>query len=281
LLALLANLDGGLEAVHRGPAAAGAVDGNRDAFIVAAAGGGLALVAPGMSLRVVVGWLDLPAPDPGRAARAWWLLAAGAALRAAGAPLDQEAPPGRGLSLLGDVLWTLGVLWYLPVLRGLWRPGPGAGGPGDPARRRFVRAAYAWFAVSGGLALGAAGLRLTDGTVILGSLQPGVAAVADAGRHAPHFGFLGLLTAGLAGRLPSAFLEVGDAPLVATRAWYGAAWVLLLGATALRVAAPLAGAWRPAALVGAGALTTPALLCLLVVLGSMARAVARPTRRAR
>jgi hypothetical protein len=95
LLALLANLDGGLEAVHRGPAAAGAVDGNRDAFIVAAAGGGLALVAPGMSPRVVVGWLDLPAPDPGRAARSWWLLAAGAALRAAGAPLDQEAPPGQ------------------------------------------------------------------------------------------------------------------------------------------------------------------------------------------
>jgi hypothetical protein len=143
-----------------------------------------------------------------------------------------------------------------------------------------VRAAYAWFAVSGGLALGAAGLRLTDGTVILGSLQPGVA-VADAGRHALLFGFLGLLTAGLTGRLPSAFLEVGDAPLVATRAWYSAAWALLLGATALRVAAPLAGAWRPAALVAAGALATPALLCLLVVLGHTARAVARPTRSAR
>ncbi len=263
-MALLANLDGALEALRRGPAGAGALDGGHDAFIVAAMTGGLAMIALGMSLRVVTGWVDLPAPDLRRAGRAWWPLAAAVALRA----LSPSLSAGASTTALvaGAVLWTAGVWTYLPVLRGLWSAaavtaGGGARGEADPPLAWFVRTAYAWLALSSLLALGEAGLTLAGAA--------GAAWVADAERHAILFGFLGLLTAGLSGRLPAAFLDVDAVVLPATRGRYRTAWGLLLGASVARVAASLAGPWalwRTAGLLLAGTLGSLGLLALLAAL---------------
>ena|GEM_PF-958761 len=263
-LALLANLDGAIEALRHGPAGAGAMDGAHDAFVVAAMTGGLAMIALGMSLRVVTGWLDLPAPDLRRAGRAWWPLAAAVILRA----LASSLPAGTATAALvaGAALWAAGVWTYLPVLRGLWSAstvtaGGGARGEADPPLAWFVRTAYAWLALSSLLALGEAGLTLAG--------SASAAWMADAGRHAVLFGFLGLLTAGLSGRLPAAFLDIDSVALSATRGRYRIAWGLLLGASVARVAAALAGpwaTWRMAGLVLAGTLGSLGLLALLAVL---------------
>jgi hypothetical protein len=273
LLALLANLDGAVDAVRHGPAAAGAVGATRDAFVVAAATGAFALIAAGMSLRVVVGWLDLPPPDLARASRAWWPLAGAAALRLAA--VVATGPASTALHGAAGALWALGVWWYLPALRGLWepaaaRPGGGVSGQADPPLTWFVRSAYAWFAVSGALAgldavltmAGAAGPTLP---------VPGAAGLADAWRHAVLFGYVATLTAGLTGRLPTVFLDLGDAAVAATRGRYRAAWALLLAAALLRVAAPLAAGPRPVLLVTSGTLGTAGLLCLLGVLWHVVR----------
>ncbi len=269
-MALLANLDGAIEALRHGPASAGAMDGAHEAFIVAAMTGGLAVFALGMSLRVVTGWLDLPAPDLRRAGWAWWPLAAAAVLRA----LASSLPAGAATPALvaGAALWAAGVWTYLPVLRGLWSEavvtvGGGPRGEADPPLAWYVRTAYAWLALSSVLALAEAALTLAGRVG-----APWAAAapwVADAGRHAVLFGFLGLLTAGLSGRLAAAFLDRDAMVVPATRGRYRAAWGLLLLASVVRVAAALAGpwaTWRAASLMLAGTLGSLGLLALLAVL---------------
>jgi hypothetical protein len=278
-VALLVNLDGAVRAVRVGTAGAGALDATHDALVVALTTGGLSLIALGMSLRVVAGWLDLPEPDLRRAGRVWLPLAAATLLRAL-RPGGAALSPALGdlLGVAGNVLWAGAALWYLPALRGLWAPGavrPGGGphGEADPPLAWFVRLAYAWLAATAVLA-GAEALLLT-----LGSAGP-ASALADAGRHALLFGFLGVLTAGLSGRLPSAFLEVGERGLRASRGAYAAAFWALAVATTLRVAAPLGGDWRSAALVVAGAAGAAGLGSLLVAqlqLARAARAAGRPS----
>jgi hypothetical protein len=266
-LALLVNLAGAVQSVRQGTAGAGALAPLPDALVVALASGGLATVALGMSLRVVVGWLDLPAPDLRRASQAWWPLAGAITLRAVRPAVEALAPPaGTAVAVLGATLWVAAVLWYLPALRGLWapaavRPGGGARGEGDPPLARFVRAAYAWLGVS-------ALLAGTEALLFLLDAPAPAAAVADAGRHSLLFGFLGLLTAGLTGRLPTAFLDVGDLGVaVSRRAYEGAFWLLVVS-SALRVVAALLGVVWPtgyaAALVAAGTTGSLGLCCLLV-----------------
>jgi hypothetical protein len=289
LAALLANLDGAIAAVRFGPVAPGALDATRDAFIVAAATGGFALIAAGMSLRVAVGWLDLPAPDLRRAAQAWGPLAGAALLRSL-APVAGGLAAGTGtaLDVAGALLWAAGVAWYLPALRGLWSPetlriGGGTRGEADPPLAWFVRTAYTWFALSGLLSVAYAALLLVDAigfTPLAGSGGAvTVTGVADAARHALLFGYLGTLTAGLAGRLPTAFLDVGDAAVGATRGLYRATWLLLLPAAALRVGAPLSGEARPALVVASGALGAAGLVCLLAALLRVVRLARRLHRR--
>jgi uncharacterized protein involved in response to NO len=275
--ALLANLDAAINAVRFGAVAPGAIGPVHNAFIIAAVGNGLALIALGMSLRVVVGWLDLPSPDLQRAGQAWWPLAGGAVLRAFAPLLPQGLADVATAS--GGILWALGVFWYLPALRGLWSPAavtPGGGerGEGDPALAWFVRAAYAGFAITGMLALVEAALLMTGMSVLTLSAS----SVADAARHALLFGYLGVLTAGLTGRLPTAFLDVGDAAIAATRTRYLLAWLLLVPASVLRTAAPLAGEWRTGAVMLSGVLGSLGLLCLLAVLAHVARAAYRRDR---
>jgi hypothetical protein len=283
-LALLVNLDGAVQAVRLGAAGAGALDATHDALVVALATGGLSLIALGMSLRVVAGRLDLPAPDLRRAGRVWLPLAAATLLRAL-RPGGAALSPALGdlLGAAGNLLWAGAVLWYLPTLRGLWAPGtvrPGGGrhGEADPPLAWFVRLAYAWLAASAVLAVAEALL------LALGSAGPATA-VADAGRHALLFGFLGVLTAGLSGRLPSAFLESGDRGLRASRGAYAAAFWALAVATTLRVAAPLGGDWRSLALVIAGFAGATGLASLLVAQLQVARPAgpgrARPWPRRR
>jgi hypothetical protein len=271
-VALLVNLDAAIQAIRAGTPAPGAIDPTADSLVVALATSGFALVATGMSLRVVVGWLDLPAPDLRRASNAWWPLVAAALLRGISPGLEaistQIAAP---VGVLGDLLWVTGVCWYLPALRGLWapeavRPGGGAEGESDPPLAWFVRLAYAWFAVSGALS-GVHALVVVLGLDGVGPL--GAAALTDAGRHALLFGFLGVLTAGLAGRLPTAFLEVGARGVAASRRAYQATFWLLLVATAARVIAPLAGALRTASLMLAGTAGALGLVCLLLALGQI------------
>ena len=149
--------------------------------------------------------------------------------------------------------------------------GGGAGGEADPPLAWFVRTAYAWLAVSGLLAAFEAALTLLGG---------GAGALADAGRHALLFGYLGLLTAGLSGRLPTAFLDIGDAGVRASRHAYRAAYWLLLVSTICRVAAPLAGSLRTGALVLAGSAGAVGLCCLLVALTQVFRFTWRATRHA-
>jgi len=270
-LALLVNLDGAVQTVRRGTAAAGALDATHDALVVATATGGLSLLALGMSLRVVVGWLDLPAPDLRRAGRVWLPLAAATVLRALRPAGGALFPALEGLlGGAGDVLWAGAVLWYLPTLRGLWAPGtarPGGGphGEADPPLARFVRLAYAWLGAAAVLAAAEALLRAA------GSDGP-AAAVADAGRHALLFGFLGGLTAGLSGRLPAAFLDVGGRGRRAARGAYAVAFWALAVATTLRVAAPLGGDGRAPALVVAGLAGALGLASLLVAQLLVARA---------
>ena len=269
-LALLVNLDGAAQAVRVGTAGAGALDATHDALVVAMTSGGLAMVALGMSLRVVVGWLDLPAPDLRRAAGVWAPLVGGTLLRALRPGVEALSPEaGSLLAVAGNALWAGAVLWYVPSLRGLWSPnavrsGGGVRGEADPPLARFVRLAYGWLVVAAALALLEAGLVVLD-------VPSGASAVADAGRHALLFGFLGVLTAGLSGRLPTAFLEVGERGVRASRAAYAAAFWCLVVATAARVAAPLAGDLRTEALLVAGAAGAAGLGCLLVALGHVAR----------
>lgn len=155
LAALLANLDAAINAVRFGSVAPGAIDAAHNGFIITATDYGIAMVALGMSLRVVVGWLDLPRPDLDRAAQAWWPLASGAVLRSFSTLLpDGLATTG---TVAAAVLWAVGVYWYLPALQGLWSRAAvtasgGVRGEGDPPLAWFVRAAYAWFAVTGLLA---------------------------------------------------------------------------------------------------------------------------------
>ena len=276
--ALLVNLDGAVDAARFGPPAAGAISTGRDAFVVAASAAGLAMVALGMSLRVVVGWLDLPPPDLARAARSWWPLAAGAVLRVAGAVAGPGAAGGV-VSTLGALAWAAGVLWYVPALRGLWSrdavtPGGGPRGEADPPLAWFVRAAFGWLLLSAALALLEAATTWGTAAGVVAGAPAGVA-LADAGRHALLFGFLGTLTAGLSGRLPTAFLDLGDRGAAATRGAYRAAWVLLVPAAALRVGAPLAGDARALLTALSGGLGSAALLCLLVALAKLAHLAAR------
>jgi uncharacterized protein involved in response to NO len=266
---LLVNLDGAIDALRFGPPAAGAISAGRDAFVVAAAAGGFALVALGMSLRVAAGWADLPRPDLARAAAAWPALALGALLRALGVAADAGSW-GIWLEGTAALLWAAGVAWYLPVLRGLWSrdvatPGGGARGEADPPLTWFIRTAYAWLAVSAVLGLLEVAALLTGGIGTLGHAQ-----LADAGRHALLFGFLGVLTAGLTGRLPTAFLDLGEAGIAATRGLYRATFALLLPATVLRAVAPLLGDLRSATIALSGAFGTVALCCLLGVLARIA-----------
>jgi hypothetical protein len=277
-MALLVTLAGARAARRIGPVAPGALAAGRDAFVVAATTGGLALVALGMSMRVVVGWLDLPAPDLDRAGAAWLPLVAGAVLRAAAAPL---ALPWLGA--LAELAWALGVLLYLSVLRGRWAPGAvhaggGTRGEADPALAWFVRTAYAWLAVSGGVALGLGAARAGEAAGFVLSVPAGL---ADAGRHALLFGFLGVLTAGLAGRLPGAFLDVEAPPTPAMRACYRGAWGALVVASTLRVAAALLGDLRAPAIAGAGVAGALGLWCVLAVIVQIARAASAQERPAR
>lgn len=271
-LALLVNFDASVQALRNGLAAPGAIDPAQDGLVVALTAGGLALIATGMSLRVVVGWLDLPAPDLARATQAWWPLATAALIRGIRPGLEGTAPAaGAFAGVLGDALWVLGVVWYLPALRGLWSPGAvrrggGRRGESDPPLAWFVRFAYAWLAISALLAAIEAALISAGGAA--GPLS--ATAVADAGRHALLFGFLGTLTAGLTGRLPTAFLEVGDRGVQASRGAYRATFWLLLVATFTRVLAPLAGDGRTVALVIAGTAGALALLSLLLACVQMA-----------
>lgn len=281
LAALLVNLDGAVDALRLGPPAAGAIAAGHDAFVVTASAAGLGLVALGMSLRVVVGWLDLPSPDLARAARAWWPLAAGAVLRVAGA-VAGPGPTGDGLAALGALAWAAGVLWFVPALRGLWSrdavtPAGGRRGEADPPLAWFVRAAYGWLLVGAALALAEAAATWAAASGALAGV-PARGALADAGRHALLFGFLGTLTAGLTGRLPTAFLDLGDRGAAATRGAYRAAWVLLVPAAALRVGAPLAGDARAPLIALAGGLGSAALLCILVALATMTHLAVRPQR---
>jgi hypothetical protein len=87
--------------------------------------------------------------------------------------------------------------------------------------------------------------------------------LADAGRHALLFGFLGVLTAGLTGRLPTAFLDIGDRGVGATRTAYRWTWQLLAPAAVLRAAGPLAGDARTIVIALSGVLGSVALWCLL------------------
>jgi hypothetical protein len=189
---------------------------------------------------------------------------------------------GRVLSALGALAWAAGVLWYVPALRGLWSrdavsPGGGRRGEADPPLARFVRAAYAWLLVGAALTLLDAA---TTWAAAAGALTgaPAGGALTEAGRHALLFGFLGTLTAGLTGRLPTAFLDLGDRGAAATRGAYRAAWLLLVPATALRVGAPFAGDARALLIALAGGLGSAALLCVLVALATMAHLAARPRR---
>jgi hypothetical protein len=277
LVALLVNLDAAIEALRFGPAAPGAISAGRDAVIVAASTGGLAMIALGMSLRVAVGWANLSLPDLRRAGQAWWPLTLAVLLRAVSAALGGAF---AWLDLSAAVLWVAGVAWYFPVLRGLWSPsvvtaGGGRSGEADPPLAWFLRAAYVWLAVSAVLALLEAAASLAGG---FGGLTP--AQAADAGRHALLLGYLGMLTAGLTGRLPTAFLDLGDAGIRATRGLYRATWLLLLVAAALRVGAPLLGGMRLHLIATSGIAGTLALWCVLGVLARIAQLVrARDARR--
>ena len=73
---------------------------------------------------------------------------------------------------------------------------------------------------------------------LFGWLGPAIQGVTF---HAILFGFLGVLTAGLTGRLPTAFLDVGERGIAATRMAYRITWILIVLAALLRVAGPLAG----------------------------------------
>src|SRR4030095_12877951 len=95
---------------------------------------------------------------------------------------------GSAVAVAGNALWAGAVLWYLPILRGLWsrdavRAGGGASGEADPPLAWFVRLAYGWLAAAASLAL------LEAALVVLG-VHGGASAIADAGRHALLFGFL-------------------------------------------------------------------------------------------
>ena len=265
-LALLVNLDGAIQAVRQGIAGAGALDVAHDALIVAMTGGGLAMIALGMSLRVVVGWLDLPAPNLRRAGQVWVPLLIGTLLRAFRPGVEALSPAaGAVLAVAGNVLWAGAVLWYLPILRGLWlpdavRPGGGARGEADPPLAWFVRLAHAWLLAAAVLGVAEALIMVGDR---LGTATWSATAAGDAARHALLFGFLGVLTAGLTGRLPTAFLEIGEVAVRATRHSYRLAWFALLVATMLRVAAPLVAPLRTPLLIGAGTAGSLGLLCLL------------------
>jgi hypothetical protein len=107
-------------------------------------------------------------------------------------------------------------------------------------------------------------------TLLLGDIGPlSSHAFEDAGRHALLFGFLGVLTAGLTGRLPSAFLDLGDRVVAATRAAYRWTWRLIVPAAVLRVAGPLAGDARSVTIALSGVLGSLALWCLLWALVKM------------
>ncbi|MAG36411.1 MAG: hypothetical protein CL878_09225 [Dehalococcoidia bacterium] len=282
LVALLVNLDGAINALRLGLVAPGALSATRDALIVAAMTNGLPMIALGMSLRVVVGWTDLPTADLGRAAQAWWPLTLAVLLRAAvpGVEVFSETG-GHVVTAVGGLLWGLGVFWYLPVLRGLWssssvRVGGGAGGEADPPLAWFVRTAYGWFVLTGVLA--AVQSLLAVGQVA-GLVTSPPSTIADVARHALLLGYLGTLTAGLSGRLPSAFLDVGDAALAGTGPFYRAAWLLLLTATVLRVIAPLAGEAQSWLVAASGMLGALALWSLLVVMVRIALAATQREQR--
>ncbi|HEU5316940.1 MAG TPA: hypothetical protein VFX49_12600 [Chloroflexota bacterium] len=277
LVALLVNLDGAVDALRFGSPSAGAISPDRDALVVIAAGGGMALIALGMSLRVVVGWLDLPPPDLRRASRAWLPLLIGTVLRVASAATGD--PPT--LQALAAVVWAAGVLFYLPALRGLWSAGAvtvggGRRGEADPPLAWFVRTAYA------GLLAAALLAAAEVWAVLVGDIGPlSPHALADGGRHALLFGYLGVLTAGLSGRLPTAFLDLGDRGVAATRLAYRVTWLLILPAAVLRVAGPLAGDIRAPLIAVAGVLGTAAFCSLLWALVTLARqraALARARR---
>jgi hypothetical protein len=130
---LLVNLDGSIDALRFGPRAAGAIDSASDLLVITSTGYGMGLVALGMSLRVVVGWLDLPIPNLNRAKRAWIPLTLGAVLRVTSVALGEAV----ALEVAAASLWALGVAVYVPSLRGLWSrdavaAGGGRRGESDP-----------------------------------------------------------------------------------------------------------------------------------------------------
>jgi hypothetical protein len=202
-------------------------------------------------------------------------LAAGAVLRAMAPGLGfLPATVQAAAGIAGAALWGLGALWYLPALRGLWSPdvvtqGGGADGEADPPLAWFVRVAYGWFAVVGMLALASAVVTAAELFSAGGGLAPWL---LDMERHALLFGYLGMLTAGLSGRLPGAFLDLGDAAVAATRLPYRAAWILLTIATALRVLAPALGPARSHGVATSGIVGAVGLWALLGVLWRLALA---------
>ena len=136
--------------------------------------------------------------------------------------------------------------------------GGGRRGESDPPLAWFVRAAYAGLILSASLGL------LEVWALLLGDIGPlSSHMLADAGRHALLFGFLGVLTTGLTGRLPTAFVDLGDRGVAATRTAYAWTWRLIVPAAALRITGPLLGDARSAVIALSGVLGSVALWCLL------------------
>ncbi len=169
---------------------------NESIYAATLLGGALGWIY-GMGVRMVRGFLALPAPRPAALRAAFWLAQTGAALATAG-PLWSGAS-GRIISDLGLLAAAVGLLSFVVALRPFYaRVLPSMSS--DPTTPVIVRAAFVGalvFVVSGS----------TYATLDLLGLSPS-RLLYDSARHALTLGFVALMIFGVAGRIVAAFRSV-------------------------------------------------------------------------
>lgn len=191
--------------------------------------GFLVCFVTGYSLRLLPTFLGLPTP---RIGIAW---AACATLNAATVTevIARLAHAGW-LSVLGALFGLGGAALVILALR-VWSPVLAAGDADTAALARFVRTAFAWFAVAAVLTLG---LRAAQAAYPVSLLHEH--AFGGAARHALTVGFISLMLVGVASRILPIFSGAQRTPPAYLAQIYG----VLLAGCALRVIGQIAsGIW--------------------------------------
>ncbi|MBM3946614.1 MAG: hypothetical protein FJ315_04330, partial [SAR202 cluster bacterium] len=221
------------------------------AFLHAALFGFLVNAIIGVSVRVLPAFLHLPAPRTTAITAAAWLFNAGLAWQVAA--WTWEAGPrwwagGALIQVTGMVLVTFGLG---PFRRG--RPQAGQSAAAYKGFGLFVRSAYVWFAIAGGLLL-----YLALGDLVQWQAREISLSVA---RHAVALGVVTMMIMGMAARV----LPVFEGKRLQSPRLMDTAFVLLTASVALRTAFSLTSVPASRALLGLSGVAGLAAVVLFAI----------------